>query len=142
MNAADQPEAEHAFVPPIGRLALYAPRTAQCPTPCLCGVAPIAKPHPPSAAGLSGLKCQTAAEVVLEPEPPAVHRAGWGFHLALFAVAIASSFNGFLVGTAISGLGFGMYVAVNLALVSRARQGHRHRRRGSLRGGAGEMTVA
>ncbi|HEY7858079.1 MAG TPA: MFS transporter [Candidatus Nanopelagicales bacterium] len=39
------------------------------------------------------------------------------YGLALFVIAIASSFNGFLVGTAISGLGFGLYVAVDLALV-------------------------
>jgi MFS family permease len=39
------------------------------------------------------------------------------YGLALFVVAIASSFNGFLVGMAISGLGFGMYMAVDLALV-------------------------
>jgi MFS family permease len=39
------------------------------------------------------------------------------YGLAMFMVAIASSFNGFLVGMAISGLGFGMYVAVDLALV-------------------------
>jgi MFS family permease len=39
------------------------------------------------------------------------------YGLALFVIAIASSFNGFLVGMAISGLGFGMYVAVDLALV-------------------------
>jgi MFS family permease len=39
------------------------------------------------------------------------------YGLALFVVAIASSFNGFLVGMAISGLGFGAYVAVDLALV-------------------------
>lgn len=77
----------------------------------------IAQPHPPPAAGLSGLKCRTAAEVALEPEPPAVNRVGRVFRLALFVVAIASSFNGFLVGMAISGLGFGMYVAVDLALV-------------------------
>jgi MFS family permease len=36
---------------------------------------------------------------------------------ALFVLAIASSFNGFLVGMAISGLGFGLYFAVDLALV-------------------------
>jgi len=35
----------------------------------------------------------------------------------MFVIAIASSFNGFLVGMAISGLGFGMYMAVDLALV-------------------------
>jgi MFS family permease len=39
----------------------------------------------------------------------------YGF--ALFVVAMASDFNTFLVGMAISGLGFGMYVAVDLALV-------------------------
>jgi MFS family permease len=39
------------------------------------------------------------------------------YGLALFVVAIASSFNGFIVGMAISGLGFGMYMAVDLALV-------------------------
>jgi MFS family permease len=36
---------------------------------------------------------------------------------AMFVIAIASSFNGFLVGMAIGGLGFGIYVAVDLALV-------------------------
>jgi len=39
------------------------------------------------------------------------------YGLAMFVVAIASSFNGFLVGIAIGGLGFGIYVAVDLALV-------------------------
>jgi MFS family permease len=39
------------------------------------------------------------------------------YGLALFVIAIASSFNGFLVGMAIGGLGFGVYVAVDLALV-------------------------
>jgi MFS family permease len=38
--------------------------------------------------------------------------------LAMFTVAIASNFNGFLVGMAISGLGFGIYTAVDLALVA------------------------
>ena len=36
----------------------------------------------------------------------------------MFVVAIASSFNGFLVGMAIGGLGFGLYTAVDLALVA------------------------
>jgi MFS family permease len=40
------------------------------------------------------------------------------YGLAMFVVAVASNFNGFLVGMAISGLGFGMYVAVDLALVA------------------------
>jgi MFS family permease len=39
------------------------------------------------------------------------------YGLAMFVLAIASNFNGFLVGMAISGLGFGVYVAVDLALV-------------------------
>jgi len=40
------------------------------------------------------------------------------YGLAMFAVAISSNFNGFLVGMAITGLGFGMYMAVDLALVA------------------------
>ena len=40
------------------------------------------------------------------------------YGVAMFAVAMASNFNGFLVGVAISGLGFGMYAAVDLALVA------------------------
>jgi MFS family permease len=40
------------------------------------------------------------------------------YGIAMFVVAIASNFNGFLVGMAISGLGFGLYVAVDLALVA------------------------
>ncbi len=36
---------------------------------------------------------------------------------ALFVVAAATGFNGFLVGMAISGLGFGLYMAVDIALV-------------------------
>jgi MFS family permease len=39
------------------------------------------------------------------------------YGLALFVIAIASNVNGFLVGMAIGGLGFGIYVAVDLALV-------------------------
>ncbi len=39
------------------------------------------------------------------------------YGIALFVIAVASDFNGFLVGMAISGLGFGMYFAVDLALV-------------------------
>jgi MFS family permease len=40
------------------------------------------------------------------------------YGLAMFTVAIASNFNGFLVGLAISGLGFGIYTAVDLALIA------------------------
>jgi len=40
------------------------------------------------------------------------------YGLALFVVAIASNVNGFLVGMAIGGLGFGLYMAVDLALVA------------------------
>jgi MFS family permease len=39
------------------------------------------------------------------------------YGVAMFVIAVASNFTGFLVGMAISGLGFGMYVAVDLALV-------------------------
>ena len=39
------------------------------------------------------------------------------YGVAMFVIAIASNFNGFLVGMAIGGLGFGIYVAVDLALV-------------------------
>ena len=39
------------------------------------------------------------------------------YGVALFVIAIASNFNGFLVGMAIGGLGFGIYVAVDLAFV-------------------------
>jgi MFS family permease len=39
------------------------------------------------------------------------------YGIALFVIATASNFNGFLVGMAISGLGFGVYTAVDLALV-------------------------
>jgi MFS family permease len=40
------------------------------------------------------------------------------FGLGLFVIALASSFNGFVVGMAIGGLGFGLYTAVDLALVA------------------------
>ena len=36
----------------------------------------------------------------------------------MFVIAIASDFNGYLVGMALSGLGFGLYFAVDLALVA------------------------
>jgi MFS family permease len=39
------------------------------------------------------------------------------YGLSMFVIALASDFNGFLVGMAIGGLGFGMYTAVDLALV-------------------------
>ena len=40
------------------------------------------------------------------------------YGLAMFALAMASNFNGFLVGMAISGFGFGVFAAVDLALVA------------------------
>ena len=46
-----------------------------------------------------------------------VFAAAMVYGLALFVLAIASDFNGFLVGMAIGGLGFGVYTAVDLALV-------------------------
>ena len=39
------------------------------------------------------------------------------YGLAMFVVAAATEFNAFLVGMAIAGLGFGIYIAVDLALV-------------------------
>lgn len=47
-----------------------------------------------------------------------VFLASFVFGLGLFAIAIASSFNGYLTGMAIGGLGFGLYMAVDLALVA------------------------
>jgi MFS family permease len=44
--------------------------------------------------------------------------AAIGYGVALFAIAVASDFNAFLVGMAVAGLGFGMYMAVDLALVA------------------------
>jgi MFS family permease len=40
------------------------------------------------------------------------------FGLALFVIALATSFHGFVVGMAIGGLGFGLYTAVALALAA------------------------
>ena len=40
------------------------------------------------------------------------------FGLAMFVIAVATGFEGFLVGMAIAGLGFGLYMAVDLALVA------------------------
>jgi MFS family permease len=47
-----------------------------------------------------------------------VFTASIAYGVAMFAIAMASNFNGFLVGMAISGLGFGVYSAVDLALVA------------------------
>jgi MFS family permease len=44
--------------------------------------------------------------------------ASFVFGLALFVIALAGSFNGFVAGMAIGGLGFGLYTAVDLALVA------------------------
>jgi MFS family permease len=54
------------------------------------GRTPITQPHLPRTAGLSGLKHRTAAEVALEPEPPAEHRVGWGF-ISLYTLAFMST---------------------------------------------------
>ena len=40
------------------------------------------------------------------------------YGVALFMLAVATHLNGFLVGMAVSGLGFGVYLAVDLALVT------------------------
>jgi MFS family permease len=44
--------------------------------------------------------------------------AAVGYGLAMFVLAVADDLTGFLVGMALSGLGFGMYTAVDLALVA------------------------
>lgn len=44
--------------------------------------------------------------------------AAVGYASAMFVIAAATSFDGFLVGMAIGGLGFGLYLAVDLALVA------------------------
>ena len=44
--------------------------------------------------------------------------ASFVFGLAMFAFALAGTFNGFLIGMAFGGLGFGPYVAVDLALIA------------------------
>ncbi|MGI8456929.1 MAG: MFS transporter [Propionibacteriaceae bacterium] len=44
--------------------------------------------------------------------------AALGYGLAMFIVAGANTFNGFLIGMAVGGLGFGLYAAVDLALVA------------------------
>jgi MFS family permease len=44
--------------------------------------------------------------------------ASFVFGLALFVLASAGTVNGFLVGMAVGGLGFGLYTAVDLALVT------------------------
>jgi MFS family permease len=44
--------------------------------------------------------------------------ASFVFGLALFFIAVADSFSGLVVGMAIGGLGFGLYTAVDLALVT------------------------
>jgi MFS family permease len=40
------------------------------------------------------------------------------FGLAMFVISLSSTFNGFVAGMAIGGLGFGLYTAVDLALVT------------------------
>lgn len=44
--------------------------------------------------------------------------ASFVFGVAMLIIALASTFNGFLIGVAIGGLGFGLYGAVDLALVA------------------------
>ena len=44
--------------------------------------------------------------------------AAVAYGAGMFAIALADDFTGFLVGSAVSGLGFGLYLAVDLALVT------------------------
>ena len=65
------------------------------------------------AAALSPASCRTApAAARSSSSPPPSSTA-----LAMFVIAGASGVNGYLIGMAIGGLGFGMYMAVDLALV-------------------------
>src|SRR5450631_266554 len=54
------------------------------------GRTPIAQPHLPPAAELSGVNYRIAAEAGLEPESPAAHRVGWGF-ISLYTLAFMST---------------------------------------------------
>jgi MFS family permease len=47
-----------------------------------------------------------------------VGAASMVFGVAMFVIALAGSFNGFVAGMALGGLGFGLYTAVDLALVA------------------------
>jgi len=49
---------------------------------------------------------------------PFVAGAAVVYGLALFTIALAGDFDAFLVGMAVAGLGFGLYMAVDLALVA------------------------
>jgi MFS family permease len=49
---------------------------------------------------------------------PLVAGAAVVYGLALFMIAVAGDFDAFLVGMAVAGLGFGLYMAVDLALVA------------------------
>lgn len=49
---------------------------------------------------------------------PFVVTASIAYGLALFGLAAATTLNGYLIGMAVSGLGFGLYMAVDLALVA------------------------
>lgn len=52
------------------------------------------------------------------------------YGVAMFMVALAGDFSAFLVGVAVSGVGFGVYVAVDLALVTEALPSAEHTAQG------------
>ena len=52
------------------------------------------------------------------------------YGVALFLIAVAADFDGFLVGMAVGGLGFGLYLAVDLALVADVLPDRGQRREG------------
>ena len=62
-----------------------------------------------------------------------VFTASIRYGLAMFVIAIASNFNGFLIGMAISGLGFGVRAAVGFAPADDALPEARPQRQGSRR---------
>jgi MFS family permease len=62
------------------------------------------------------------------------------YGLAMFLVAMASDFNGYLVGMAITGLGLGMYIAVDLVLVIEVLPDHRNTAKDARRGNSPART--
>jgi MFS family permease len=62
------------------------------------------------------------------------------YGLAMFLVAMASDFNGYLVRMAITGLGLGMYIAVDLVLVIEVLPDHRNTAKDARRGNSPART--